>query len=50
MQREITERWGYDKMMTAQRQQLSETEIEKLAAQDAKWSEDQTVEVALKIG
>jgi hypothetical protein len=48
MQREPTEQWGHDKLMAALREQLSEAEIEKLAAQGAAWSEDQAVEEALK--
>jgi hypothetical protein len=48
-EREITEKWGYDKLMTALREQLSETEIEKLAAEGAAWSEDRAVEEALKV-
>jgi hypothetical protein len=39
---------GHDKLMAALREQLSEAEIEKLAAQGAAWSEDQAVEEALK--
>ena len=35
--------------MAALREQLSEAEIEKLAAEGAVWSEDQAVEEALKV-
>ncbi len=47
--REYTERWSYEKLMAALREHLSETEIEKLAAEGAAWSEDQAVEEALKL-
>ncbi len=47
--REPTERWGYDKLMAALCERLSEAEIEKLAAEGAAWSEDQAVEEALKV-
>jgi non-specific serine/threonine protein kinase len=46
--REPTEKQGYDKLMATLRKQLSEAEIEKLAAEGAAWSEDQAVEEALK--
>jgi tetratricopeptide (TPR) repeat protein len=46
--RESTEKWGYDKLMNALREQLSEAEIEQLAAEGAAWLEDQAVEEALK--
>jgi predicted ATPase/class 3 adenylate cyclase len=49
MQREPTEQWGYDKLMAALRENLSEADIEKLAAEGAAWSEDQAVEEALKV-
>ena len=48
-EREATEKWGYDKLMTALREQLSEADIERLAAAGAAWSEDQAVEEALKV-
>jgi hypothetical protein len=48
-EREATEKWGYDKLMAALREQLSEAEIGKLAAEGAAWSEDQAVEEALKL-
>ena len=48
-QRESTERWGYEKLMAALRDHLSESEIEKLAAEGEAWSEDQAVEEALKL-
>ncbi|MBV8149226.1 MAG: tetratricopeptide repeat protein, partial [Candidatus Eremiobacteraeota bacterium] len=47
-QREPTEQWGYDKLMTALRETLSADEIAQLAADGAAWSEDQAVEEALK--
>jgi tetratricopeptide (TPR) repeat protein len=46
--RELTERWGNDKLMGSLSERLSEAEIEKLAADGAAWSEDQAVEEALK--
>jgi len=45
--RETTEKWGYDKLMAALREHLSEAEIEKLGLEGAVWSEDQAVEEAL---
>ena len=48
-EREATEKWGYEKLMAALREQLSEAEIEKLAAEGAAWSEDQAVDEALKV-
>jgi tetratricopeptide (TPR) repeat protein len=47
--REFTERWGYEKLMAALREQLSDAEIEKLAVEGAAWSEDQAAEAALKV-
>ncbi len=47
-EREYTEKWGYEKLVAALREHLSEAEIEKLAAEGAAWSEDQAVEEALK--
>jgi len=49
LERESTERWANEKLMAALREQLSEAETEKLAAEGAAWSEDQAVEEALKI-
>jgi len=49
LQREPTEQWGYDKLMSALREQLDEDEIARLAAEGAAWSEDQAVEEALKV-
>jgi predicted ATPase/class 3 adenylate cyclase len=48
-EREITEKWGYEKLMATLREHISETEVEKLATEGAAWSEDQAVEEALKI-
>ncbi len=47
--RQPTEKWGYEKLMAALREQLSEAEIEKLVDEGARWSEDQAVEEALKV-
>ncbi len=48
-EREATEKWGYEKLMAALHEQLSEAEIEQLAAEGAAWSEDRAVEEALKV-
>jgi hypothetical protein len=45
-QREYTERWCLDKLMLALREHRTESEIERLAAEGARWSEDQAVEQA----
>ena len=47
--REQTEQWGYDKLLVALRETLSEDEIAQLAAEGAAWSEDHAVEEALKV-
>jgi predicted ATPase/Tfp pilus assembly protein PilF len=49
MQREPTEQRGHEKLMASLREQLSEAEIQKLAADGVAWSEDQAVEEALKV-
>ena len=49
MEREATEKWGYEKLMAALHQQLTDAQIETLAAEGAAWSEDQAVEEALKV-
>jgi tetratricopeptide (TPR) repeat protein len=49
LKREATETWGYEKLMAALHEQLSEAEIEKLAAEGAAWPEDQAVDAALKV-
>ena len=48
-EREATEKWCYEKLMAALCEQLSDAEIEKLAAEGAAWSEDQAVDEALKV-
>lgn len=48
-ERETTERWGYEKLMFALHERLSDAQIEKLTAEGAAWSEDQAVEEALKV-
>jgi hypothetical protein len=48
-EREPTEKWGYEKLMGALHEQLSEAEIEKFAAEGAAWSEDRAVEEAVKL-
>jgi tetratricopeptide (TPR) repeat protein len=47
--REPTEKWCYDKTTAALREQLSDTDIQRLGAEGASWSEDRAVEEALKI-
>jgi hypothetical protein len=49
LQREPTEQWGYETLMAALRETLSDAEIEQLAAEGAAWYEDQAVEEALKV-
>jgi tetratricopeptide (TPR) repeat protein len=47
--RERTEQWGYDKLLVALREVLTESETTRLAAEGAAWSEDRAVGEALKI-
>jgi len=47
LEREPTEKWGYEKLMTTLYHHLSETEIERLTAEGTTWLEDQAVEEAL---
>jgi non-specific serine/threonine protein kinase len=49
MQREPTERSGYEKLITTLRETLSADEIAQLGAEGATWSEDRAVEEALKV-
>jgi len=44
-----TPKSGATKLTATLREHLSETEIERLAAEGAAWSEDQAVEEALKV-
>jgi hypothetical protein len=48
-ERQPTEKWGYEKLMAALRENLSDAEIEKLAAEGAAWTEDRAAEEALKV-
>jgi non-specific serine/threonine protein kinase len=48
-ERESTEQWSFDKLMAALREQLTDAEIETLAAEGVAWSEDQAVEEAPEI-
>jgi tetratricopeptide (TPR) repeat protein len=48
-EREPTEKWGYDKLMSTLSKQLSEAEIENFEAEGATWSEDRAVEEALNV-
>jgi predicted ATPase/class 3 adenylate cyclase len=45
-QRETTEKWGYDRLMTALREQLSKADVETLAAEGAAAAEERAVELA----
>jgi len=49
LEREPTERWGYEKITAVLREKMSQEQIAKLAAEGAVWSEDQAVEEALKL-
>jgi hypothetical protein len=49
VRRQPTEQWGYDKLMIALRERLSEGEIAQLAPDGAAWSEYQAVEEALRV-
>ena len=49
IQREPTERLGYDKLMATLRETLTEDEIAQLSVEGAVWSEDRAVEEALKV-
>jgi predicted ATPase/class 3 adenylate cyclase len=49
IEREPTEKWGYEKLMAALREKLGDAEIEKLASEGAKWSEDRALEQAMKV-
>jgi hypothetical protein len=48
-EREYTEQWGYEKLMVALRESLSDSEIAKLVGEGEKWTEDQALEVALNL-
>jgi predicted ATPase/DNA-binding CsgD family transcriptional regulator len=48
LEREVTEKWGYEKLMIALRDQLNENQIRELEAAGADWSEERAVEEALK--
>ena len=47
-ERQATEKWGYENLMTALHEQLSEAQIRRFAAEGATWTEDQAVEAATK--
>jgi len=49
LERETTEKKGFERLMVALRGQLSEGQIQKLAAEGATWSEDQVAEEALQV-
>lgn len=48
-EREYTEKWSYEKLTAALREQLSDADREKLTLEGAGWSEDQAIEEALKV-
>ncbi len=48
LERESTERWGYEKLSALLRERLSAAEIEQLAREGAVWSEEKAVAEALK--
>jgi len=48
-EREYTERWCFEKLMTTLREHLTDAAIEKLAREGAEWSEDQAVEQAMTV-
>jgi hypothetical protein len=48
VQREATEEWGYEKLVSVLREQIDEAEIKSLEQQGAAWSEDQAVQEALR--
>jgi tetratricopeptide (TPR) repeat protein len=49
IEREVTERRGYESLLDALHERLSDAKIEKLAAEGAAWPEDRAVEEALKV-
>ncbi len=49
MDREPTEQWGYDKLVAALRETMTEDEVARLAAEGATWPEDQAIAEALTI-
>ncbi len=48
MEREITERWGYERLTSALRERLSDADIATLAAEGAAWSDERAIEEALR--
>ncbi|HEV2037863.1 MAG TPA: tetratricopeptide repeat protein, partial [Candidatus Eremiobacteraceae bacterium] len=48
LERETTEKWGYEKLMAALKQRLSEREIAHLLDEGSTWGEDRAVKEALK--
>lgn len=49
LERESTERWGFDKLSALLLVHLSDSEVATLATEGAKWSEDQAVDVARRL-
>jgi predicted ATPase/class 3 adenylate cyclase len=48
-EREVTEKWGYEKLMASLHNRLSGADIETLAAEGAAWTEDRAADEALKV-
>jgi predicted ATPase/class 3 adenylate cyclase len=48
-EREYTERWCLEKLKVALRERLSDSEIERLAAEGAEWTEDRAAQVAMTV-
>jgi predicted ATPase/class 3 adenylate cyclase len=48
-QREPTEEWGYQKLLSSLREEITSDELEALMGEGAGWTEDQAMEEALKI-
>ncbi len=46
-EREYTEQWGLEKLMTAIRERLTQPEIDRLAAEGAAWTEDRAIALAM---
>jgi predicted ATPase/DNA-binding CsgD family transcriptional regulator len=49
LQRETTEKWGYERLTAELQRELDEAEIGALREEGAAWSEDQAIELALKV-
>jgi tetratricopeptide (TPR) repeat protein len=47
LKRELTEQWGYEKLLATLRETLSEDQIEGLATEGVAWSDDRALSAAL---